>query len=465
MRNEHLPITNAKLPDELIEQLKKGFSEIDTSNEPFLRALFFLEYSTRSVFITGKAGTGKSTLVKLFKTYTKKKVVILAPTGIAAINVGGQTIHSFFKFPTRPILPGDREIRRFRHDSEEMQLLQSADVILIDEISMVRADLLDAIHQSLCINLGNTKAAFGGKQMVFIGDPFQLPPVVTKEDQDIMAFLYPTPYFFNAYSFNRRFIEMIELEKVYRQNDLAYLELLNKMRQSQSGWDDINALNKRYFPNYNPGPNDYVITLCTTNANAKRINENQLAQLDTKEFTYKGEIDGNYPTSGLPTEQKLALKVGAQVMFIRNDQNGKWVNGTIARITDLTNHSIDVLLEDGQTYRVEPHEWENKKYTWDLEKRKIEQEVLGTFTQFPLKLAWAITIHKSQGLTFEKAVIDLGRGAFAHGQFYVALSRCRSFAGLALKQRAHLNDIIVDPIVNKAHQKGFLNDGELKLGA
>lgn len=453
----------SELPENFADDLQVDFKELDRQNDAFLRALHFMENSTRSLFITGKAGTGKSTLVKLFKENTNKSVVILAPTGIAAINVGGQTIHSFFKFPTRPILLGDKEIRRFRHDSEEMELIRSADMILIDEISMVRADLLDAIHQSLCVNTGVTNVAFGGKQIVFIGDPFQLPPVVTQDDQDVMAYLYRSPYFFNAFSFNRRFIDMIELEKVYRQTDDEYLALLNRIRRNETGWSDINRLNKRYYPNYNPRPEDYVITLCTTNRSAAAINESQLNKLDTKLYKYEGEVDGNYPISGLPTDEYLHLKVNAQVMFIRNDPNGRWVNGTIARVTDLTDDTISVLLEDGQTHEIEPHTWENKKYTWDLAKRKINQEILGTFTQFPIRLAWAITIHKSQGLTFEKAVINLGRGAFAHGQFYVALSRCRSFKGLALKQRAHLKDVIVDPVVGQAFERGFLNDGELKL--
>lgn len=453
----------AQIPQAFVQALEKEFDDLDADNDAFLRALHFMEHSTRSLFITGKAGTGKSTLVKLFRRFTKKRLVVLAPTGIAAINVGGQTIHSFFKFPPRPILPGDKEIRRFRKNQEVLDIIRSADIILVDEISMVRADLLDAIHQSLCINTNMRKAAFGGKQMVFIGDPFQLPPVVTDQDREVMSYLYRAPYFFNAFSFNRRFIDMVELQKVYRQEDDEYLALLNRIRRNACTQQDLDALNTRYYPNYNPRPDDYVITLCTTNRNAASINQHQLQKIDEPLFTFPGMVDGDFPTANLPTDMHLHLKVGAQVIFIRNDPQGNWVNGTIARITDLTKDSIKVLLENGKSHEVSPYTWENKKYTWDLDKRRIEQETVGQFTQFPLKLAWAITIHKSQGLTFEKAVIDLGYGAFAHGQFYVALSRCKSLKGMALKQRARMQDVIVDDEVTKAFERGFLNDGELKL--
>ena len=439
------------------------FTGIDPENEPFLRALHFMENSTRSLFVTGKAGTGKSTLIKLFTKFTKKKVLILAPSGISAINAGGQTIHSFFGFPLRPILPGDKEIRRFRHDSQQKDIIRNADVVIIDEISMVRADLLDAIHHSLSLNTGINNIAFGGKQVVLIGDPFQLPPVVRDDDEQVISYLYRSPYFFNASSFSRRFIEMIELQKVYRQRDDDFLQLLNKIRMNACTENDLRVLNDRFYPNYEPGEDDYVITLCTTNAVADAINKRRLKQLSSPSKSFSGEVLGDFPLSSLPTEHELELKEGAQVIFIRNDMSGRWVNGTIAKVIKLEEYSIQVQLQNGQEYEIEPHEWENKKYKWDLDKWKIEQEVLGTFTQYPIKLAWAITIHKSQGLTFDRAIIDIGRGTFAHGQLYVALSRCRSLRGLALRQKLSMSNVIVDDRVAKAHAEGFLNDEGLKL--
>ena len=451
------------LPAVDVKALEEIYSGLDKENEAFLRALFFLEKSTRSLFITGKAGTGKSTLIKLFTKFTQKKVLILAPSGISAINAGGQTIHSFFGFPLRPILPGDKEIRKFRHDSQQKDLVKNADVVIIDEISMVRADLLDAIHYSLSKNTGVKNAAFGGKQVVLIGDPFQLPPVVRDDDQQVISYLYSSPYFFDASAFSRRFIEMIELQKVYRQHDDRFLELLNKIRLNACDQSDLDLLNSRFYPRYEPGENDYVITLCTTNSVADTINKRRLNQLKTPSKTYSGEVNGDFPSATLPTETDLELKEGAQIIFIRNDLSGRWVNGSIGKVVELEEHSIKVQLQNGDVHELEPHEWENKKYKWDLEKGKIDQEILGTFTQYPVKLAWGITIHKSQGLTFDRAIIDLGRGAFAHGQLYVALSRCRSLRGLALRQKVSMSDIIVDSKVSKAHASGFLKDVGMKL--
>lgn len=451
------------LPAVDVEALEEIYSGLDKQNEAFLRALFFLEKSTRSLFITGKAGTGKSTLIKLFTKFTQKKVLILAPSGISAINAGGQTIHSFFGFPLRPILPGDKEIRKFRHDSQQKDLVNNADVVIIDEISMVRADLLDAIHYSLSKNTGVKNSAFGGKQVVLIGDPFQLPPVVRDDDQQVISYLYSSPYFFDANAFSRRFIEMIELQKVYRQHDDRFLELLNKIRLNACEQQDLDLLNSRFYPRYEPSENDYVITLCTTNSVADTINKRRLNQLKTTSKTYSGDVNGDFPAATLPTDTDLELKEGAQIIFIRNDLSGRWVNGSIGKVVELEEHSIKVQLQNGDIHELEPHEWENKKYKWDLEKGKIDQEILGTFTQYPVKLAWGITIHKSQGLTFDRAIIDLGRGAFAHGQLYVALSRCRSLRGLALRQKVSMSDIIVDSKVSKAHASGFLKDVGMKL--
>lgn len=451
------------LPEKSFKDLEEIYPGLDRDNEAFIRALYFMEMTSRSMFLTGKAGTGKSTLIRLFTKFTKKNVLILAPSGISAINAGGQTIHSFFGFPLRPILPGDKEIRKFRPDSFQKDVLNHVDTIIIDEISMVRADMLDAVHFSLSLNTGVRNAAFGGKQVIFIGDPFQLPPVVKDDDKEVISYLFQSPYFFDAMSFSRRYIEMIELQKVYRQKDPVFLALLNKIRLNDCNYEDVKLLNDRFYPYYEPALDDYIITLCTTNKTADGINKKRLNQLEGEKRTYTGEVEGNFPTSSLPTELELELKVGAQVIFIRNDQNNRWVNGSIAKVTSLEENLIQVQMENGDLHELEPHEWENKKYKWDLDKGKIDQETLGSFRQYPLKLAWAITIHKSQGLTFDKSIIDLGRGTFAHGQLYVALSRCRSIKGLVLRQRISPSDIIVDPVVSKAYDRGFLGEGSLKL--
>jgi ATP-dependent exoDNAse (exonuclease V) alpha subunit len=338
------------------------------------------------------------------------------------------------------------------------------DTIIIDEISMVRADLLDGIHFSLALNTGTKKAAFGGKQVIFIGDPFQLPPVVNDDARDIMAHLYPSAYFFDALSFSRQHVELIELAKVYRQHAGEFLSVLNRVRLNQCQPADLALLNTRVFPRYQPKPGDYVITLCTTNRTADTINKQRLSELSTPSHIYQGTVQGDFPPGSLPTDEQLALKKGAQVIFIRNDtQEGRWVNGTLAKVVDLADDFVEVELESGAKHRLEAHTWENKRYKWDLDKGKIEQDVLGTFTQFPIKLAWAITIHKSQGLTFDRAVIDIGYGTFAHGQLYVALSRCRSLQGLALRQALAAKEIIVDPVVVNAYERGFLSHDSLRL--
>lgn len=437
------------------------FKGVDKKNVELVKAINKIEYGFESIFITGKAGTGKSTLIRLLQEFSRKQLIVLAPTGIAAINARGQTLHSFFKFPIRPLLKGDKGIFRFPRSSDQYSLVRNADCIIIDEISMVRADLLDAVDYSLRLNTGNRHTPFGGKQMIFVGDPFQLPPVVTSDDQQIIKQLYPSPYFFDAESFDRDIIDLIELKYVYRQRDEYFQSLLNKIRSNTADFHDLNVLNDRYLPAKREALSG--ITLCSTNYLASDINERELNRLDTEEFMFKGKIEGDFPKSALPTEMRLYLKEGAQVIFIKNDPDGRWVNGKLGKVDDIGKDTIKVLLENGEIHEVEPHTWENCKYIWDMEKGTIEQEVLGTFSQYPLKLAWAITIHKSQGLTFDQINLDLGRGAFAHGQLYVALSRCKQLDGIHVLNRLQRSDIIVDERVAEAHLRKYEKAGHMKL--
>ncbi len=411
-------------------------------NADFSYALNQLEKTGQNMFITGKAGTGKSTLLQLFRNTTRKKTVVLAPTGIAALNVKGQTIHSFFGFPPRVLSSQDIKRRRNR------RLYKNLEVLIIDEISMVRADMLDNIDYFLRLNREDPRP-FGGIQLVFFGDLFQLPPVVASDVESMLFQLhYDSPYFFSAEVFQQRLeIEMMELQKVYRQENKHFLNLLDAIRMNAIDFDILNEFNQRVILNFEPPA--FYITLTATNATADRINQKRLGQIPFPDRTYKAKITGNFKPSVYPTEAILRLKLEAQVMFIKNDPDKKWVNGTIGKIVELDNERVKVLVEDekgiSKTVEVEKMDWEILKYTSSLTNpNKIETETIGTFTQFPLKLAWAITIHKSQGKTFDKVVIDLGRGAFEHGQTYVALSRCRTLDGIVLRQALRPSDVKTD---------------------
>jgi len=404
-------------------------------NREFKKAFNMMENSDKNIFVTGKAGTGKSTLLEYFRINTEKKIVVLAPTGVSAIKIRGQTIHSFFRFPPRLIQK--QHIKRLR----SRNLIKNIDVIVIDEASMLRADLLDAIDYSLRLNRAND-IPFGGVQLIIFGDLFQLPPVVESESKDLMADIYKSPYFFSAKVFKEINLEYIELKKIYRQKDNDFIELLNRIRIKKTTKKDLDFLNRRLNYNMNHVSNG-VVTLTTTNNQAKHINTRYLNAIDSPEYQYDAEISPEFQESSYPVEAKLRLKKGAQVMLVRNDSLKRWVNGTIAEIVSLTQSDIKVSI-DGNIYKVPKVSWEKIKYSYNSLDDKIEEEIVGSFKQYPIKLAWAITIHKSQGQTFNDIIIDMGFGAFTHGQTYVALSRCTTLEGILLKSPITHSDIIFD---------------------
>ncbi len=413
---------------------------IEVTDE-FQIAINEMENTQNHLFITGKAGTGKSTLLQYFRSMTEKEIVVLAPTGIAAINVKGQTIHSFFGFPPRPIQAKDIGKRR------ERELYENLDTIIIDEISMVRADILDSIDYFMRINGRRRDLPFGGVQMIFIGDLFQLPPVVaTNIEEQLLGMQYYSPHFFSAWCLQKCDMKYIELTKVFRQEDEDFVRLLNKVRVAKVDRESMAQLNMAYDEFFYQDEEPFI-TLCTTNSSAQRINDMRLSKLMGEEFVFKGKLDGEMEKRALPGEINLILKIGAQIIFTKNDSEGRWVNGTIGIIEEIGTDKIEVnLWEDGRERRVEvkPVKWELLKYDYNDEKNAIETKVVGTFTQLPIKLAWAITIHKSQGKTFDKIVVDLGRGAFAPGQVYVALSRCKTFEGIILNRPIRQKDIFTD---------------------
>ena len=416
-----------------------------------------IQNTHHSVFLTGKAGTGKSTFLKYICENTLKNYVVLAPTGIAAVNVGGQTLHSFFKIPFKPLLPDDpdfspRQIRKtLRYPKEKVKLIRELDLIIIDEISMVRADIIDFIDKVLKIYSGNMREPFGGKQLLFVGDIFQLEPVVTRDMREILSRYYNNFFFFNAHVFGVLGLIPIELRKIYRQNDDLFISLLDRVRINAATRNDIVQLNTRYLPEYHD--NSFTITLATRRDTVNAINDEHMAALNTQEYTYEGEIEGVFPENDLPTSQILTLKEGAQVIFIRNDKEGRWVNGTIGKINRLTEQNVFVEMENGIVYEILPETWENIQYSYDEEKKQVVENLLGSFAQYPLKPAWALTVHKSQGLTFNNVVIDFAGGAFTGGQTYVALSRCTSLDGITLLKPLSERDIMVHPaIVNFSRQ-------------
>lgn len=427
-------------------------------DSPELRTAWeFMEHTGRSIFLTGKAGTGKTTFLRTVMERSRKRAIVVAPTGVAAINAGGVTIHSFFQLPFSPYVPGMQMKSKFEFGAEKRKIIASLDLLIIDEISMVRSDLLDAID-SVLRRFRDHGKPFGGVQLLLIGDLAQLTPVVTPDEERLLTAYYATPYFFGSKALAQIEYVTIQLEHVYRQQDTSFIEMLNHIRAAAPTARDLELLAGRSFIDFTPKAKDGYIRLTTHNHLANNYNEQELAKIDAPAYHFTAEISGIFPESSYPTALKLELKKGAQVMFIKNDPGSEhlYYNGRIGQITHISEHEIQVLCQgDDEPISVEPLEWENARYILNTETREIETEVQGIFRQYPLRLAWAITIHKSQGLTFDRAIIDANQ-SFAPGQVYVALSRCRSLDGLVLTspldQRAIISDNRVSSYMARQEQ-------------
>ena len=421
------------------------------------RVINLVKHSNSPVFLTGKAGTGKSTLLRHIISGLDKKYVLLAPTGIAALNINGQTIHSFFGFGLRPYLPNDRDLPNL---TEKIDLLKKLDLIVIDEISMVRADVMNAIDLTLKKFLQN-KLPFGGKQLLLVGDLLQLPPVLNSRNSEevrIMRENYNNEFFFSAKVFDNYDLEVIELQKIYRQKEADFVKILNNIRINKINDADLLRINGR-FKNIEKIDSNGVITLTTKNAKVDTINSLKLNQIDKPEHqfiaTKTGTFADNIASTRNPTDEVLRLKEDAQIIFVKNDSEKKWVNGTIGFVSKITEEGIEINVKGAKFY-IARETWEDVEYKWNREDNKIEKEIVGTFNQYPIRLAWAITIHKSQGQTFEKSIIDLDSGAFTFGQTYVALSRCTSMSGITLTQKITRRDIKVSQsAVNYLVEKGI----------
>jgi ATP-dependent DNA helicase PIF1 len=403
-------------------------------NDRFRQALKEMENTRKNVFITGRAGTGKSTLLSHFRNTTKKQAAVLAPSGVAALNVKGQTIHSFFGF--KPNITRER-VKNLHFVDDEKNIYKKLDAIVIDEISMVRADLIDCVDRFLRLNGPTAKRPFGGLQMIFFGDLYQLPPVVAGAEKEVFGSFYSTPYFYSAEAFDSMEMEFIELEKVYRQHDEQFLSLLNSIRNNSITEEELAILNQRYLPEFEPPPDSFYIHLTTTNKLADQINAERLAKLPGISHVFPATIQGDFGEKNLPTSMILHLKAGAQIMMVNNDPDGRWVNGSIAKVTSIIqinreDYVIFAEMTNGEEVEIAPYTWEIFRFF--VEEGQLQSETIGTFRQYPLILAWAVTIHKSQGKTFDRVIIDIGQGAFSHGQVYVALSRCTTLEGIALRK-------------------------------
>lgn len=410
-------------------------------NDEFSHAFDLMENSNRNLFITGKAGTGKSTLLQYFRKNTEKNIVVLAPTGVAAVKIRGQTIHSFFRFPPKAIQK--KHVRRLKNKA----VINNLDAIVIDEVSMLRADILDGIDHSLRINRDNHNEVFGGVQIIVLGDLFQLPPVVGRQERQVLEAQYESPYFFSAPVWQESKLLICELNKVYRQKDDAFIDILNRVRMGQCDEYDLEKINKRVVKNI-VHDEQGIITLTTTNSAAKAINSSCLKKINSQEISFESFIKGDFDARLYPTDVTLKLKVGAQVMLLKNDKEKRWVNGTLAEVSSVGPANIEVNI-NGEYYQMVKEKWEKIEYYFNKEENTIDEKILGYFEQFPLMLAWAVTIHKSQGQNFEDLIIDIGYGAFAHGQTYVALSRCTKLEGIKLARPIALSDIIFDKRIYK----------------
>jgi hypothetical protein len=431
----------------------------DSTNTIFTLAADLVNFTSRHLFLTGKAGTGKTTFLKYIKEQTKKNAVIVAPTGVAAINAGGVTMHSFFQLPFGPFVPASQNLytgngqvtdkhslfKNIHFASSKRELLQELELLIIDEVSMVRCDMLDAMDVILRHFRRQYTVPFGGVQVVYIGDLFQLPPVVQPPEWTVLGEHYTSPFFFDAKVVKEAPPLYIELKKIYRQNEQHFIDILNRIRNNVTETSDLNQLNNRYNPSFTAPADEKYITLSTHNRKADVINEAELKKLAGKLHQFKAEVTGEFSDKALPTEMNLQLKEGAQVMFVKNDTglDRRYFNGKLATVKKITTDEITVSFDDGEDLKLEKETWKNIRYNYDKEKGDIDEEELGSFKQYPVRLAWAITIHKSQGLTFNKAVIDAG-SSFAPGQVYVALSRCTSLDGLVLHSKIFPHAIATD---------------------
>lgn len=425
--------------------MERGNFELDV-------ARFIVEKTDMSLFLTGKAGTGKTTFLREVVRYTKKKCIVLAPTGIAAVNAGAMTIHSFFQFGLGPFVQGVIEPKSdFRINKSKLELIRHLQLLIIDEVSMVRADLMDHIDVELRRIRRNSKP-FGGVQLLMIGDLQQLPPIAHGGEDELLRQYYKTLYFFSSSALKSMKYSCIELKNVYRQTDRHFIDILNHARDCTLTSQDISDLNARYIPGFSPKPEDGYIRLMTHNRQVDYVNETELEKLDSKPYTFEAAVTGTFPEESYPTADSLTLKKGAQVMFIKNDPERRFINGTLGEVKSIDKNSIAVrLAESGTVIDVEPMEWQNIRYQFDEESKEISSKQIGRFKQYPLKAAWAITVHKSQGLTFDKAIIDV-HAAFSPGQAYVALSRCRTLDGLVLSSpvsaSVFMRDNAVDAYMN-----------------